>query len=77
MRDSRRKLLNYSTYSRKKTGGTYHADFGGVCVEGIAAVDVVFHADKLFYDIDIVVGSLIGESVRGGMLRSTPILYDC
>ena len=48
----------------KKTGGTDPANFRGVCMEDIAAVEDNVQADIFLYDIDIVDGSMIGELVR-------------
>ena len=63
-RDSRTRLPNYSIYSSKKTGGTHPANFRGVCMEDIAAVEDSVQADIFLYDFDILDGSMIGEFAR-------------
>ena len=51
----------------EKTGGTDTANFRGVCMEDIAAVEDIVQADNFPYDIDIVDGSVIGEFARRSM----------
>ena len=52
------KLFNLSL---KKTGGIDPANFRGVCMEGVGAVQDFVQADIFFYDVDIVNGSMVGE----------------
>ena len=55
------KIFNLSL---KKSGGTDPVKIRGVCVEDNPAVEVIVQADLLFYEIDILVGSMIGELAR-------------
>ena len=63
--DSNWKLPKFSTlFPEEKTGGIDPADYGGVCLEGMAIVEDIVQAHIFLYGIDLVDGSMIGELVR-------------
>ena len=47
-----------------KSAGTDRANFWGVCMEAIAAVEDIEQADSFLYDFDLVGGCTIGELAR-------------
>ena len=48
----------------EKTGGIDPANFRGVCMEGIAAMEDIVQADIFWYDLDFVDGSMIWKLAR-------------
>ena len=48
----------------EKTGATDRAFLRGVCWEDIAAVENTVQVDIFLYDLDVVVGSMIGDLAR-------------
>ena len=62
----------------EKTGGTHPANFPGVCMENIAAVEDIVQADIFLYYIGIVDGSMIGKLARSvGKHSNTVRLFRC
>ena len=54
----------------KNTGESDPANFRGVCLECIAAVEDIDQADETLYDSDIVDGSMIGELASRNVAKS-------